>query len=463
MRAVVLVFAGVLAGCAELPPVESPPVVSAEAPPLDPRFAAVVQRVSAMVEDPRLAEATARRGLSLVNVTWEDTGRAMGSALGPNISDFTLQIRHRVVRTHPELIDGMPAAWFEAPELDPTTGEDVVQWQETLMPVIRHPNFTDVTGDVPADRFFVPVGNARGEALRSVPLLDVLRDLGRYASTPASLSGKPGATRIDLSADRDTHFLVSAQALFLPIPERGAAEFNPVLFNYQSVPGSPAVLTILVTREGTSIAVIENRGEDQGLHWGQELYFNDGGQRATFSAQRRADVARRIAAQGWPRTAAERSMLGRGADVMALIQVPLVHANRGVLGGLGYGYEFDDDPLSGGLGLFGPSDEAIHVRPGPMRSTLDRAVIGHGARLGPFLEGHETALVRDAAFPIRITVQFYKATSTGEVTERDLDGIATSLASVYAHADYVGSLVMPADDAQRPTAWQHVPGEWFPW
>jgi hypothetical protein len=45
----------------------------------------------------------------------------------------------------------------------------------------------------------------------------------------------------------------SAQAVFLPIPKQGQGEFNPVLFNYQSSPGSPAVLTILVTRQGTSL------------------------------------------------------------------------------------------------------------------------------------------------------------------------------------------------------------------
>ena len=72
-------------------------------------------------------------------------------------------------------------------------------------------------------------------------------------------------------------------------------------------------------------------------------------------------------------------------------------------------------------------------------------------------------LVRDPSFPIRITVQFYKATSNGVVTEADLDGIERSIASAYAHADYVGSLVLPEGDRARPTAWQKVPGEWFPW
>jgi hypothetical protein len=81
----------------------------------------------------------------------------------------------------------------------------------------------------------------------------------------------------------------------------------------------------------------------------------------------------------------------------------------------------------------------------------------------PFEEGHNLRLVRDDQFPIRITVQFYKATSNGVVDEKDLDAIARSIGSVYEHAAFVGSLVLPEGDPQRPTSWQKIPHEWFPW
>src|SRR2546425_11027067 len=88
----------------------------------------------------------------------------------------------------------------------------------------------------------------------------------------------------------------------------------------------------------------------------------------------------------------------------------------------GYGYEFSDDPLA--AGGFGPNDATIRVRPGPVRmSDTERAVLGHGPHLGPFTEGYGTRLVRDPNFPIRITVQFYKATSTGVATAADLEAI----------------------------------------
>ncbi len=413
-------------------------------------YDATIQRIASMVFDEDLRQKAEGRGFHILNVAWEDTGRSEGSALGPNISDLTLQVRRNYA-------SGASA--------------------DTLMPVIRFPNFSDRSADVPANRFFVRVGNEReGQDLKTVALLDYLKDIRRYASGKDSLgNASQRSAALDLSASRDTHFLVSAQAVLLPIPKAGKTEFNPVVFNYQSAPESPAVLAILATREGTSARVIENRPEDATFEGhGQELYFNDGGSRASFSAERRSDVASRIEAQGGPKTAADRSALGKGADVLALIQVPLVHENRGVLGGLyssgsgsgsdkdsGYGYEFSDDPLN--AGGFGPNDATIRVRPGPVASGMERAVLGHGPRLGPFLEGHGSRLVRDQRFPIRITVQFYKATSSGVLSPSDFDAIARNINSAYEHADYVGSLVVPEGDRIRPTEWQNIPKEWFPW
>ena len=90
-------------------------------------------------------------------------------------------------------------------------------------------------------------------------------------------------------------------------------------------------------------------------------------------------------------------------------------------------------------------------------------MLGHGPHLGPFNEGHSLKFERDPQFPVRITVQFYKATSNGVASDVDLDSISKSIGSVYEHAEFVGSLVLPENDSRRPTAWQKVPHEWFPW
>lgn len=396
-------------------------------------YTEVVRKVTNMTSDGDLASRVSRRQLSLVNVAWEDTGRSIGSSVGPNISDLSLQVRHR--------------------------GEGG-GFESAIMPVIRHPNFSDRTGDVPADRFFVRVGNeGPGGALRTVPLTDVLRNLKGFASASDSILGSG-----NLLAPRDSHFLVSAQAVFLPIPKTGKASFNPVLFNYQSSPGAPAVLSILVTRQGTSMQIIENRSEDStSAGWGQELYFNNKGQRAAFTAERKSDVEQRIAAQGGPKTEDDRSALAKGADVLFLVQVPL-RVPRMARPAMP-----PPMPMGGAMPSTAPmaeskasaKDDAAPSR--AARSDVEQAVLGHGPNLGPYNEGHHLRFERDPSFPVRITVQFYKATSNGIVSDVDLDSISRSIGSVYEHAEFVGSLVLPENDARRPTAWQNVPRAWFPW
>nr|HMR11700.1 hypothetical protein [Polyangiaceae bacterium] len=223
-----------------------------------------------------------------------------------------------------------------------------------------------------------------------------------------------------------------------------------------------AVLAILVTRQGTSMSIVENRpGESLIQGVGQELYFNNEGQRAAFTAERKSDVKRRIEAKGGARTQDDKSALARGADALFLIQVPLKHKNRGFLGGMGSGA---DEEMAADMAA--PSAGAAPAPPKKSKaeqSDVEQAVLGHGRNRGPFEEGGGLELVRDDKFPIRITVQFYKATSNGVVSEKDLDGIAKSIGGVYEHADFVGSLVIPDGDPRRPTEWQKIPGEGFPW
>jgi hypothetical protein len=86
-------------------------------------------------------------------------------------------------------------------------------------------------------------------------------------------------------------------------------------------------------------------------------------------------------------------------------------------------------------------------------SDVEAAVIGHGPVEGPFTEIDGLEIERDPRFPIRVTVQFYKATSNGIVSEADVAEIAEQIQRVYDEADYVGSLVVggPSD---RPTEYE---------
>jgi hypothetical protein len=377
-----------------------------------------VQRVARMVEDPRAVFLAWKYHMHVVNVMWEDTGRFYGSAVGPNISDVTIQVQ------------------------EPIEGKD--EYQLSCMPVIRFPNFSDKTVDIPLDEFYVIVGNEKeGRPLQKITLEKLLGNLRKYLSDPLSWKG----TGRSLLAPRDTHALVSAQACFLPIPQEGQAEFNPVIFNYQSAEQNPAVLTILATREGTSVTVIDNQRDafQAGWSWGQRLFFNKQGERASLTGQRKSDyeAEQEEDAEDEPSVAAAGQ---QGLNLVLLIQVPLKHKPlqpNGFMmgGGMGAGMG------GGGGGFFGGAGV-------PQQSSdVEEAVIGHGKVEGPFTEIDHLKIKRDPKFPIRVTVQFYKATSNGIVNDEDMAEIATQINRVYRDRQYVGSLVLDGP-GNRPTEYK---------
>ncbi|GMU55588.1 MAG: hypothetical protein AMXMBFR33_47340 [Candidatus Xenobia bacterium] len=376
----------------------SAPNVSAKE--TDSRYLETVQRTANMVGDSNVRQLASKYGLDLVNVTWEDTGRYKGSSVGPNISDMTLQV-----------------------ETENSRG----QRQLTCLPVIRFPNFSDKTADIDPDRFFVLVGNEAGKSLRKITLTQFLGDPRAYMTHPETFKGDHAS----MLASRDSHVLVSAQACFLPIPEQGKCTFNPVLFNYSSYAGDPGVLSILVTREGTSMTVIDNKrdGFDAGATWGQRLFFNQNGQRASLTGERKSDF---VASQGASHPSV-RLAEQEGLNMVLLIQVPLKQKN----------------PLR-----MQPMGDACCEAAPPAKSMgyrgMEQAVIGHGEVEGPFTEVDNLAIERDERFPVRVTVQFYQATSDGKITADDMGSLAKQIDKVYSQADYVGSLVTGGETG-RPT------------
>jgi hypothetical protein len=361
-----------------------------------------IQRAANMVGNADAQSLASAYGLQIMNVTWEDTGRYYNSSVGPNISDVTIQVGHRNPKT-------------EAFEL-------------SLMPVVRYPNFSDRTADIRLDDFFLLVGNEKGQGLERVSLREYLANIRRYLHDADSWAGDATS----LLAERDTHVLVSAQAAFLPIPQQGMAEFNPVIFNYQSYANDPAVLTIVATREGTSATIIDNVRDafPSGFSWGQRLFYNQNGERASFTGERLSDFN----AQNRPNSGAFSEAAGEsGLNMVLLIQVPLKQKH----------------PLELGFAMEGaaaPVEEAEVA----MRSDVEAAIIGHGEVEGPFTEIDGLEIERDERFPIRVTVQFYKATGNGVVSATDMEEIASQIKRVYEDGDYVGSLVVDGP-SERPT------------
>jgi hypothetical protein len=405
----------------------TPALAQGRGEPPDPDYIEAIETTAAMVWDHRAQALVEKYGLNILNVTWEDTGRYYDSAVGPNISDVTIQVQHR----------------------NSVRGD----YDLTLMPVIRYPNFSDLTADISPDDFYLLVGNEDGADLERVTLTEYLSRLPRYLSDADSWLGD----EVSLMSRRDTHVLVSAQAAFLPVPEEGMAEFNPVIFNYQSYQGDPAVLTIVATREGTSATIIDNVRDafPSGFSWGQRLFFNQDGERASFTGQRLSDF---VADEG-PKPGRDDASSSddvsieavgeAGLNMVLLIQVPLKQKQP---------MRFAGEGLS--LGMAPAAAEEMEM---DKASDVEAAVIGHGEVEGPFTEIDDLEIERDPDYPVRVTVQFYKATSNGVISEADVEEIADQIQRVYDEADYVGSLVVdgPSDRPTEHDGPKVEPDDWW--
>lgn len=382
-------------------------------------YDSIVARVASMVHDREAVALARRHGLSVLNVMWEDTGRFQGSSVGPNISDVTIEVEDK----------GASGT------------------RRTLMPVFRFPNFSDKTADLKLDKLFLRVGNEReGRKARTISLHEFLAKPQRYLSLPNKGRIKGGT----LLAERDTHALVSAQAAFLPVPQSGKATFYPVIFNYQSTKKNPAVLTLLVTRQGTSATIVDNARDTVtgGASWGQRLFFNKQGQRAPLIAERLQDVK----ASGKTQNGEDAASLGEDSNLLMLVQIPLKHKAPRRMGLFASGV--------GGMALESAPSAVLQKSAdmGRRRAPdMDVAVLGHGQAEGPYTELDELTIERDPRFPVRVTVQFYQATSSANLGAANVEKLAKQIGAVYEKGDYVGSLVTPSPaDRRRPTNWDGV-------
>ena len=378
-----------------------------------PRGDDVVAAVAAMAGNERTVALFRGKGLDVLNLTWEDTGRWAGSSVGPNISDLTIQV----------------------------LGQGQRRGISGCMPVVRMPNFADISCDVPIDTLKVLVGNQRGGELEAVTLRTYLERFREFQHSPT------GYLEGSLLADRDRQVLTSAQACFLPVPEGGKASFAPVLFNYQSRPGAPAVLVILATPEGTSAQVIENDAQaSAGVAHGQRLFHNADGQRTALTATRFSDFQVQQGQQG---VAVAGDAANRdGLSLCMVIQIPLVVALPAR-----QEMEMAADCAPAACALAGASEAKSRG--------VETAVVQAGPAEGPWLGLNGRTIRRDTRFPIRATVQFYQATTSAVVTQADVERIATGIQRVYVDSDAVGSLVVGGNTG-RTTA--HTVSSWpQPW
>ncbi len=154
--------------------------------------------------------------------------------------------------------------------------------------------------------------------------------------------------------------------------------------------------------------------------------------------------------------------LDDGADMMMIVQVPLrvpSYGRHGYGSGMGTGSMPMPKPMSSAPMKMALGDALAGSGGGgrawesSRRSDVEAAVLAHGKDLGEVAEGRRYRLVRDSRFPVRVTVQFYKATSNGVINDADLVAAKAEIDKVYAKGDYVGSLVVAEGARHRPTDW----------
>ncbi len=380
----------------------------------------VIQKVMRMSGFDHLAQKIAKQyGMNISKVTWEDCARSKNSCVGPCICDMTLEVSFDNARDKHKL------------------------------PVIRYPNYEDLTWDLPMEKIFLMVGNETSDGeLRRVSLKEYLDTV----LTKRSLFCK----------EKDSHVLVSAQACMLPAAPGTEPTFNVALYSYQSFNSDPAVLTILASAQGSSAQTIGDSTE--------KLYFNKNGRKASFVGQRLKDnrKERGVALEG-AMTKEEKE-----ANVIMMIQVPLKQKIRFSAGYSGVApscgvtksacmmmmnsttssynsessqkvYEFYDECDEYG-------DECCDMMLGD-DDVEDVIVKVSDKDEGPFPSVTEKDLTRDERYPIRVTLQFYKATSNGSMDKKTMETISDQFQESQKDADFIGSLVT-GHSVHRPT--QHT-------
>ena len=195
---------------------------------------AIVDEVSNLTYNQPLKSLFESYGLNVMNVTWEDMARNKNSCWGPNISDMTLCLPN---------------------------GQ--------CMPVIRKPNFADVSVDYSIDKLSVVVGNESGKELQNISLKEYLQNIDLYTANTVQPMFK----------QRDEKILTSSQCCVLPV-EKDKVDFSVKLYNYQSYKENPKVLVIVSSSMGTSCQIINGNSE---------LHFNDNGVASRFCVQRLED------------------------------------------------------------------------------------------------------------------------------------------------------------------------------
>lgn len=373
-------------------------------------------------------ELAARHGVALTEVAWEDTARSPHSALGPNVSDLSLHVY---------------------------CGSD--NRVDSSAAIVRRPNFTDVTCDLPISRFNVTVGNESLAAPRRISLADYLRDFKRY-NTRTEIDG----SLYDLERrGEDTHVLASSQTCLLPLSRHDTeCEFEVEVRSYDTFYEGTLrnkVLLIVASAEGTSATIVTCS-----RRVAKRIGFRRGSEAARFVARRLASERERLqkdVSADAPMDARERER-----NTLLVIQVPLldrraVGEKRGCFTSPAFCFGGGGHDANYLKACLDSSQTSFSFGAAPRGA--DHAQLSAGKSRGTF-HGADGKIERDFSHPIRVTFQHYRVTDTHVLTDELVTDIKAQLESTYESADAAGSLVTPTDGcvcARKTVAKKRTYGE----
>jgi hypothetical protein len=429
----------------------------------------------------KLKQYARGQGLEILSTAWEDTGRSKNSCWGPNISDMTLTV------------------------------------DNTRMPIIRQPNFQDVSADLAIEKFNVTVGNETGSNPHRIPLKQYINEIGKWACAPGLKN---------YLLERDSRILTSAQCCVLPLRD-GKVEFAVELYNYQNRREDPAVLVIVSSTAGTSAQVLDRGGK---------VLFQKKDRALNYMICRSQDfVVERVAELKKERPDETVEVLEKEARAEALergcvqiFQIPLkqrpppahrsmyeeVHENlsygsKVIMQGLvmdklpAAGMKLEKlvnksemldasafkfvkqakklpDVQCGSVKKFVQIQGAsLSQSGGDLRENLNNyfkncslkpgaaALPARGVEAGVVQEGSDVgpwtgipagaAWERDERFPIRATIQFYTVTDTLEVDEQVFREFAGKIRDVFSYGSHQGSLVTATSNRVTEPALHQAP------
>jgi len=369
---------------------------------IDQSLLGVIQTVCQMPYSKEDTDIAGKYGLNICNVTWEDNSRSKNSCWGPCISDMTLNVH------------------------------------DNNLPIIRFPNFEDLTWDVEMDKIPLMVGNEHGENLRRTNLKEYLENFRDYLTAPSSW---PGTNRSLYCAERDSHVIMSSQSCFLPIPPNGGeSPFNVQIYNYQSYHGAPGVMAIVASSKGTSAQILQGA---------QKLYFNKNGEKCSFIGQRLSEFRREQGKEEkGPMTNEEKEQ-----NMLLIIQVPLKQRKNVRLD------TFDNynilDQIECQSSMIKMESECM-IEECKMRSVdVEHAIVKIGESEGTFDEIQNIDIERDPQYPVRVTLQYYKATSNGAIDNDVMNMVYQQLVESRKYGENIGSLVV-GGNTNRPTETQQL-------